>query len=172
MTMPRIMLLVLVLNTLIAVGGVVFNYQLVKPLLAASQAAKVSAPVLGEDGKPVEAAPAAEAAEEEVEPAEYAFFPVTKIIVSLQGKDREHYFIVDLVLQANLETEQKKLQQIDPMVRNSAVAYLSALKFDELRGKPIPELQVALEQALLADFATKKIVAPFEHVLVSKLIVQ
>lgn len=165
MTMPRIMLLVLVLNTLISVGGVVFNYQLVKPLLAAGQATKTTTP------EGVEAS--GEVAEvEEGERAEYTFFPVNKVIVSLPGKEREHYFVIDLVLQADLETEEKKLQQVDPMVRNSAVAYLSALKFDELRGKPIPELQTALEQALLADFASRKVVAPFEHVLVSKLIVQ
>ena len=80
--------------------------------------------------------------------------------------------MLDLVLQAELGTEQKKLQQIDPVVRNSAVAHLSALTYEQLRGKSIPALQGELEQVLLADFATRKVAAPFQHVLVSKLIVQ
>ncbi|MCY1341970.1 Flagellar basal body-associated protein FliL [compost metagenome] len=163
MTMPRIMLLILLLNTAIAAGGVVLNYQLLKPLAGATPAAARS--------DKAEIAADAEALEEG-ERAEYTFFPVNKIVVSLPGDGREHYFVVDLVLQADIETEKKKLEQIDPMVRNSAVAHLSAMKFDELRGKPIPELQASLEQALLGDFASRKVAAPFDHVLVSKLIVQ
>ena len=72
----------------------------------------------------------------------------------------------------DLQAEAKKLAQLDPMVRNSAVAYLSGLRFDELRGMPIAELQEALERVLFDDFASKKLAAPFVHVLVSKLIVQ
>ncbi|MDF3933844.1 flagellar basal body-associated FliL family protein [Pseudomonas citronellolis] len=165
MTMPRILVLFSVINLLIAGGGVAGTYFLARPLLAAqaeAQAAKAGEAKPGEAGK-----------KEEEEPGEFEFFPVTKIIVSLSGADqREHYFVIDLVLQAELGTQQKKLQQIDPMVRNSAVAHLSALTFEQLRGKTIPALQEELEQVLLADFAARKVAAPFQHVLVSKLIVQ
>ncbi|MFN9587569.1 MAG: flagellar basal body-associated FliL family protein, partial [Pseudomonadaceae bacterium] len=92
--------------------------------------------------------------------------------VSLKGEHREHYFVLDLVLQADLETDPKKLEQIDPMVRNSVVAHLSAMTFEKLRGMPIPELQGTLESALFDDFASKKLAMPFANVLVSKLIVQ
>jgi len=161
MTMRRIMLLFTVLNLLIAAGGVAGTWYLARPLLAA-QAKAGEAAGAGQD-----------AAQEEEAPGEYEFFPVNKIIVSLPGGDgREHYFVLDLVLQAELGTEQKKLQQIDPVVRNSAVAHLSALTYEQLRGKSIPALQGELEQVLLADFATRKVAAPFQHVLVSKLIVQ
>src|SRR5690606_15174183 len=107
----------------------------------------------------------AEAAAEE--PGEYTFFPVQKIILSLRGAEQEHYFVLDLVLQAELDTDKKKLEQADPMVRSSTVAYLSSLRFEELRALQIPDLQQRLEQALLADFAARKVVAPFQHVLVS-----
>ena len=66
--------------------------------------------------------------------SEYRFFPIEKVIVSLKGENREHYFVLDLVLQADLETDPKKLEQIDPMVRNSVVAHLSAMTFETLRG--------------------------------------
>ncbi|CAD5110220.1 flagellar basal body-associated FliL family protein [Zestomonas carbonaria] len=166
MTMPRIMLLILLLNTAIAAGGVVLNYLLLKPLANGNAARSVS------DKAEVADASAGEEPVEEGERAEYTFFPVNKIVVSLPGEGREHYFVVDLVLQADIKTDKKKLEQIDPMVRNSAVAHLSAMKFEQLRGKPIPELQAGLEQALLGDFASRRVAAPFEHVLVSKLIVQ
>ncbi|WP_160288931.1 flagellar basal body-associated FliL family protein [Pseudomonas knackmussii] len=163
MTMPRIMLLVTVLNLLVAGGGVAATWFLARPLLA--ERAQAEAAKAGADKGKEE--------EKEQEPAEFEFFPVTKIIVSLPGSDgREHYFVLDLVLQAEQGTAQKKLEQIDPMVRNSAVAHLSALTFEQLRGKSVPALQAELEQVLLADFATRKVIAPFQHVLVSKLIVQ
>ena len=69
-------------------------------------------------------------------------------------------------------TDPKKLEQIDPMVRNSVVAHLSAMTFESLRAMPIPELQGKLESALFDDFASKKLAMPFANVLVSKLIVQ
>jgi flagellar FliL protein len=154
--MPRVILLMLVLNMAIALGGIAFNYHQLKSLRFGA-----AAPV-----------GAAEVASESEEREEYTFFPIEKVIVSLPGEGREHYFVLDLVLQADIEAEAKKLEQLDPMVRNSAVAYLSGLRFDELRGMPIAELQAALEKALFDDFAGKKLAVPFVHVLVSKLIVQ
>jgi flagellar FliL protein len=160
MTMPRVILLMLVLNMAIALGGIAFNYYQLESLRAG-----VAAPVGAAEA-------VAETAGEPEEQAEYTFFPVEKVIVSLPDEGREHYFVLDLVLQADIEAEIKKLEQLDPMVRNSAVAYLSGLRFDELRGMPIAELQTALEKALFDDFAGKKLAVPFVHVLVSKLIVQ
>lgn len=156
MTMQRIILLMLVLNTAIAVGCVALTYSMLKPLRS---------------GLPAQSSVPADAAVEEGR-GEYTFFPIQKVIVSLQGEGREHYFVLDLVLQADIEAEVKKLEQIDPMVRNSVVTYLSTLSFTQLRAMPIVELQAALEKVLLDDFASKKLAVPFAHVLVSKLIVQ
>lgn len=157
MSMPRVILLLLILNIAVTVAGFAFTYSLLKARPVA---------VSGVDGE------AAALAEAEVELTEYTFFPIEKIIVSLQGEGREHYFVLDLVLQADVKADVKKLEQIDPMVRTSVVAHLSSMSFSELRGMPIPELQGLLEKALLADFASKKLVLPFAHVLVSKLITQ
>lgn len=156
MTMPRIILLLLIFNTLVVVGGTVFNYATLRSL---------------QSGQALPGLSSAGAGEEE-QTSEYRFFPIEKVIVSLQGENREHYFVLDLVLQADLETDPKKLEQIDPMVRNSVVAHLSAMTFESLRAMPIPELQGKLESALFDDFASKKLAMPFANVLVSKLIVQ
>jgi flagellar FliL protein len=159
MSMPRVILLMLILNVAISLAGFAVTYSLLKarPVATAGAAA-------GEAQVSVD--------EAEVELTEYTFFPIEKIIVSLQGDGREHYFVLDLVLQADVEADVKKLGQIDPMVRTSVVAHLSRMSFSELRGMPISELQALLEAALQADFASKKLVQPFAHVLVSKLIVQ
>lgn len=161
MAPSRIILIVVLISTLIGVGSIAANYFMMRSMLQGSSPAAASA------------APAAEQEpSESEEPGEYVFFPVQKIILSLRGDDQEHYFVLDLVLQAEFDTEKKKLEQADPMVRSSAVAYLSSLQFAELRSLAIPALQERLEKALLADFAARKVVAPFQHVLVSKLVVQ
>lgn len=158
MTMQRVILLMLVLNTAIALGCVALTYTMLEPLRSGAVA----------QGDVTEGG----AEPEDEGSSEYTFFPIQKVIVSLQGEGREHYFVLDLVLQADIEADTKKLEQIDPMVRNSVVAYLSGLSFAQLRAMPIVELQAALEKVLLADFSSKKLAVPFAHVLVSKLIVQ
>lgn len=161
MLMQRIILVVLVLNSLVVAASAYLSYQLNANLLSQS-AGLVSA--ANPTGSPV--APRPGKAEE------YKFFAIQKIIVSLPGEGREHYFVLDLVLQANRDTDDKKLQQIDPMVRNSVVAHLTSMTVNQLRSLPITELQAKLEEVVLADFASRQVVQPFAHVLVSKLVVQ
>jgi flagellar FliL protein len=157
MLMQRIILVLLVINTLVAAGSAYISFQVL------SRPETVTT-----DDSAEETATAAAPGEAE----EYKFFPIEKVIVSLQGEDREHYFVLDLVLQADVDTDNKKLQQIDPMVRNSVVAHLSSMAFNQLRAMPIAELQSSLEKVVQADFASRQVIQPFAHVLVSKLVVQ
>ncbi|GAB6390371.1 flagellar basal body-associated FliL family protein [Stutzerimonas marianensis] len=153
MTTPRLVLLMLLLNVVTVAGGVGVSYWLLKPGLEGAASSEV-------------------AAAEPVEPSEYEFYAIPKVIVSVRGDGREHYFVLDLALQADLSDEPKKFEQAEPLVRNSVVGYLSSLPFDELRGLKISELQERLETILFADFASKNAAVPFKHVLVNKLIVQ
>jgi flagellar protein FliL len=158
MAMPRIILFMLVVNTLLAVGGIgtsAFLYLNMQEIAQSSGAE-------GQQQRP----------EPPKERAEYLFHPVDKVIVSLPGEEREHYMVFDLVLQADVKTDKKKLEQIDPMVRNSAVAHFSAQGFQVLRSQPIEQLQVALEKAVLAEFENRGVIVPFSHVLISKMVVQ
>ena len=150
MTTSRLVLLMLLLNVLTVAGGVGVSYWLLKPGFDSGVASN-STPR---------------------EPSEYQFHTVEKIIVSKRGEDREHYFVVDLALQAAASKEPANFEQAEPLVRNSVVAYLSGLPLDELRGLPISELQGRLETVLLADFASKNAAVPFRHVLINKLIAQ
>jgi len=164
MLMQRIILAVLVINTLVAAGSALFSFQLFQRVSAQGGPAIISPAAAGET--------AGAAMVKGGKPEEYKFFPVQKVIVSLQDAGHEHYFVLDLVLQAEQDTDSKKLEQVDPMVRNSVVSYLSGLNFGALRAMPIPELQIALEKTVLADFANRGVANPFAHVLVSKLVVQ
>lgn len=167
MLMQRIILALVVINTLVAAGSAYVSYQVLsRPQVQSVSNANASANESGEST--AETTPIAEPGK----PEEYKFFPIEKVIVSLQGEGREHYFVLDLVLQAEKDTDNKKLQQIDPMVRNSVVAHLSSMAFSELRAMPITELQTRLEQIVQADFSNRQVVQPFAHVLVSKLVVQ
>jgi len=158
MAMPRIILIMLVVNTLLAVAGIgtsAFLYLNMQDMAQSS----------GAEGKQ-------EKKEAPRERAEYLFHSVDKVIVSLPGEDREHYMVFDLVLQADMKTDKKKLEQIDPMVRNSAVAHFSSQSFQALRAQPIDQLQANLEKAVLAEFENRSVIVPFSHVLISKMVVQ
>jgi flagellar FliL protein len=159
MSTPRLVLLMLIVNIAVVLGGVFVNYKMIK---AASLAPAATSE---KDG-------AKDDAKEEEESAEYLFVPVEKIIVSSRGEDREHYFVIDLVLQAKAEQERKKLESVAPMVRSSVVANLTPEKFEVLRAMPIGDVQTRLEKAVIDDFAARKVVVPFEHVMLSKMIVQ
>lgn len=161
MSTPRLVLLMLIVNIAVVLGGVFVNYQMIKSARLAPAAAASDKEGGREDAK-----------EEEQESAEYLFVPVEKIIVSSRGEDREHYFVIDLVLQAKAEQERKKLESVAPMVRSSVVANLTPEKFEVLRAMPIGEVQARLEKAVIDDFAARKVVVPFEHVMLSKMIVQ
>ncbi len=161
MSTPRLVLLMLIVNIAVVLGGVFVNYQMIKSASLAPAAAASDKEAAKDD-----------ATEEEQESAEYLFVPVEKIIVSSRGEDREHYFVIDLVLQARAEQERKKLESVAPMVRSSVVANLTPEKFEVLRAMPIGEVQARLEKAVIDDFATRKVVVPFEHVMLSKMIVQ
>lgn len=162
MSTPRLVLLMLIVNIAVVLGGVFVNYKMIKSASLAPVAA-----VSDKDGGKEDAQE-----EEEQESAEYLFVPVEKIIVSSRGEDREHYFVIDLVLQAKAEQERKKLESVAPMVRSSVVANLTPEKFEVLRAMPISEVQARLEKAVIDDFAARKVVVPFEHVMLSKMIVQ
>jgi len=151
----------LIVNIAVVLGGVFVNYKMIKSASLAPAAAASDKEAAKED-----------ATEEDQESAEYLFVPVEKIIVSSRGEDREHYFVIDLVLQARAEQERKKLESVAPMVRSSVVANLTPEKFEVLRAMPIGEVQTRLEKAVIDDFAARKVVVPFEHVLLSKMIVQ
>lgn len=161
--MQRIILGLLVVNTLIAAGSIYLSLQVLSRPQATATAAVTNA---------TDAADAAAPAASTGEAAEYQFFPIEKVVVSLQGDGREHYFVLDLVLQADMDTDKKKLQQIDPMVRNSVVSHLSTMQVTQLRTMPIAELQTTLEKVVQTDFAARQVIQPFAHVLVSKLVVQ
>ena len=163
MLMQRIILAMLLINTLVAAGSAFISFKALEN--SQHSGTPVAAGSTGADEKSGSATSASET-------EEYRFFPIEKVIVSLQGDGREHYFVLDLVLQADMDTDEKKLQQIDPMVRNSVVAHLSSLAFSQLRTMPITELQASLEQVVQADFSNRQVFQPFAHVLVSKMVVQ
>lgn len=160
MALPRVILIIVLLNSLVLIGSTGLNVYLL------SGAGGAAGEVAAEAGGQETAAPA------RVSNREYQFFPVEKIIVNLRGEQRERYFVLDLALQADVKVPPARLQQLDPIVRNSVVANLSAMGFETLRSMPISELQAQLEAALDADLEAKQLRKPFEHVLVSKMIVQ
>src|SRR5690606_14961593 len=155
----RIILAVLILNTLMIGTTAYISYSLLNQL-PASNAPTVNKALSGLlSTKPVKA-------------TEYKFFAIEKIIVSLPGDEREHYFVLDLVLQANTGTDAEDRERIDPIGRTSVGAQVSSMAFNEWRALSITEAQTKLEAVVLADFSGRHVTQPFAHVLVSHLVVQ
>lgn len=155
MSMSRVILLVVALNTLVTLGGgAVFGYLY----------------FIGRMGAPQAAAVGTDSAQREI--SEYAYYPIEKIVVNLPGENREHYFVLDLALQVDANAHASTFKQIEPLVRNSVIASLSLLKFADLRALPIAELQARLDVDLQKDFAAKGLAHPFSSLLISKLLVQ
>ena len=160
MRSSRVIVLLLVLNILVVGGATVAIFATQRPFTSYLFA--------GED----EGATAPQTRRELAEVSAYQFLPIEKIIVGVRSASREHYMVIDLALQASAKVESKQLQQIVPVVRNSVVAELSGRRYEALRKMTVLELQTLLEQTLFDDFAARRIKPPFEHVLVSKMLIQ
>lgn len=153
MTLYRSILALLGFNLLLTLAGGLFNYSLYSDLHARGAIADLAgAPPVGNGSSD--------------------FHTIEKIIFNLQEQGREHYFVLDLVLQTDNAANLAQIKRFEPMVRHSVVNHLSQMSFPQLRALPLLELQQRLEQALLDDFAGKHLSVPFSAVLVSKLIVQ
>ncbi|MEC4239901.1 flagellar basal body-associated FliL family protein [Pseudomonas sp. DSV-1] len=148
MSMSRVILLLVGLNTVITVGAVVGGYLYLRPMINGTPAG-VAQP--GSD---------------------LAFYPIEKVIVNLLGHGRERYVVLDLALQADTRLKADTLKQIEPLVRHSVISSLSQLTFEELRQLGIDQVQGRIETRLREDFASKGLTAPFSGALVSKLLVQ
>lgn len=156
--MSRVILVLVVLNTIVSFTGLFMAYR-----QGATQEAVHS-----------EVADGA-AAESQVQPMQLedlSMFAVDKVIVSIPGEGREHYFVLDLALYGDAKTDPKLQDKIEPLVRNSVVSALSAKDFQSLRAQSITDIQQELEGVIQRDFARLGLAAPFKHVLVNRLVVQ
>ena len=154
MSKSRVILLAVGLNTIITVGAVVLGYVYLAP-----------AAVSGSMAQSV-------AEEEPRKVSDFTFYPVEKIVVNLPGEKREHYFVIDLALQAEAKVPASTFKNIEPLVRSSVIALLSPLKFAELRRLGVADVQKRIQEQLKEDFESKGLGVPFTNVLVSKLLVQ
>lgn len=158
MRSSRVIVVLLVLNIVVVGGALAAFFMTQRPFtgdLHASQSDSASQPRV-----------------ELADLSAYQFLPVEKIIVGVRGAKREHYVVVDLALQISAKVESKLLPPLVPVVRNSVVAGLSGMRYETLRKMSVLELQEMIEQTLFDDFAARKLKAPFEHVLVSKMLTQ
>ena len=156
MWMPRVILLLGGLNTVITLGSVVFGYLYLRPdnRSVVEQAQKSGEAPLAQD------------------PSNYVFYPVEKIVVNLRGDDREHYFVLDLALQGDAKQSASVFKQAELLVRNAVVGSLSALPLSQVRALSLTDLQSRLEEDLRKSFSAKGMDIPFTSVLVSKMLVQ
>lgn len=156
MWMPRVILLVVGLNTVITLGSVVFGYWYLRSHSTAGH----------------EQVHQIDKAAVTLDPADYVFYPVDKIVVNLRGEDREHYFVLDLALQGDAEQSVSVFKQAELLVRNAVVGSLSTLPFNQLRALSLTDLQSRLEEDLRKSFSAKGLDIPFTSVLVSKMLAQ
>lgn len=156
--MSRVILVLVVLNTIVSFTGLFMAYR----QGAAPQ--EVAQPAVTENAEAPQVQP--------MKLEDFNVIPVNKIIVSIAGDGREHYFVLDLALYGDAETDVKLQEKIEPLVRNSVVGALSAKDYQGLRAQSIADIQQELQDVIQRDFARLGIAAPFRHVLVNRLVVQ
>src|SRR5690606_326651 len=119
MALPRAVLIIVILNSLVLIGSTGLNFYLLRE-------ARSGAALAGTESAETAAPPRASS-------NDYPSFPVEPLLVSLRADQRVRYFVLDLVLQADGKAPGSRLEQLEPVVRNSVFASLSPMEFEVLR---------------------------------------
>lgn len=152
MPLPRIILIIVILNTVVALCCGTFIYLQISSM---KEVAIHGADARADEPKGVS-----------------SFYPIEKLILNLPDQGREHYFVIDLALQIDDGTAHNELKNLEPLLRSMVIGSLSALGFTELRALSMAQVQARLDLALSNEFSARNLKKPFSNVLVSKLIVQ
>ncbi|EPF6161474.1 TPA: flagellar basal body-associated FliL family protein [Citrobacter sedlakii] len=101
------------------------------------------------------------------------FTSLEETIVTLHDNDgAEHYMSAELVMVVSSEKESEKVKQQEPLYQSIAVERLSEMKYEEIRAMKISEIRNLISAALKKELSLRHISAPYEDVLVKKVVFQ
>ncbi|HEY1092836.1 MAG: flagellar basal body-associated FliL family protein [Proteobacteria bacterium] len=120
-----------------------------------------------QDGATKEAAPA-------IDPQEYRYVNLEKVIVMLRGRTGEsmsHYLAMDLVFKTPLKSEKTTKEHL-PLLRSVAVMELSRYSQEKAAAMTLEEFAANINRAFNDRYAREHGEKPFVEAMVSKLIIE
>lgn len=121
-----------------------------------------------------DADPSAEHAPEPKPAPDYKYVSLDKVLIMLRGGNGEavsHYLAMDLVFKAPPEQEKAAKEHL-PMLRAVAVRALSAYTMEAAQAMSVEQFAEALNKAFKQAYAEERHKAPFDEVLIGKLIIE
>lgn len=116
----------------------------------------------------------AKAEEKVLDPGEFKYISLEKVIVMLRGGVGEplsHYMAIDLVFKSPIEHE-KAVKQHLPLLRSIAVRAMSAYTLDKATMMTVDEIAADINTAYRANYAAERTAMPFVEAMIGKLIIE
>lgn len=113
-------------------------------------------------------------AKPEVDPQEYRYINLEKVIVMLRGgagESMSHYLAMDLVFKTPLKSEKTTKEHL-PLLRSVAVMELSRYSQEKASAMTLEEFAANINRAFNDRYAREHGEKPFVEAMVSKLIIE
>lgn len=102
-----------------------------------------------------------------------AFVEMPPVVISLQGKHSEvRYMLLEIALIAHNADRAEQTAKMVPALQGATVNLLSGQPFDDIRGRAIDTLTAQLKAAYTTQLQQLKTPAPFDEVIISKVVFQ
>lgn len=112
--------------------------------------------------------------EEQQVPADIPrFYPLERFIISVPGKEYQHYVLLELALKTSSANAKHLLSEADPLVRNSLMKMFAGKQVEELNKPNNLELLQLEAKTLLTDVLNhNKYAVTIDDVLFTRLVIQ
>ena len=120
------------------------------------------------------APPAQKTATVEIDPQEYNYVSLEKVIVMLRGRDGEpmsHYLAVDLVFKTPVKKEKMTKEHL-PLLRALTVKALSSYTLDRASQMTVEQFADDINKAFTRSYAQNHGEKPFTEAMIGKLIIE
>ncbi|MCL1038717.1 flagellar basal body-associated FliL family protein [Shewanella submarina] len=101
------------------------------------------------------------------------FYPLERFIISVPGKEYQHYVLLELALKSSSANAKHQLAEADPLVRNSLMKMFAGKQVDELnKPKNLEQLQQEAKDLLTNVLSANKFAVKIDDVLFTRLVIQ
>lgn len=101
------------------------------------------------------------------------FVEIKNLIITLKDStSAERYLLLELALATGNQENASRLQEMEPAIRGATVSLLANMDYNDVRNMHINTLRDQLTAAYAERFAGLKVHAPFDDVIISKMIFQ
>ena len=101
------------------------------------------------------------------------FYPLERFIISVPGKEYQHYVLLELALKSSSQNAKHELTEADPLVRNSLMKMFAGKQVEELnKPKNLEQLQQEAKDLLTNVLSANQFAVKIDDVLFTRLVIQ